>query len=309
MSRDMLLALGGGAASALFLLSLMTGTPGAMILALVAPLPLFLVGLGLGPAAGALAGTAGAAISTLLGGLLVGAVYLFIFAAPSLFLARQALLNRAEAGGVTEWYPPGLLVGWAAAMGGAILVVATLMLAGSEGGIEGQVRELLSEAAEYITQGALDPGEAIAIQVYADNFPALALCTWLLMTAINGIAAQNLLVRQGRNRRPTPDIIDIEAPSWIPFAVAAALLLALVGAGTLAFLGRNLALILAAPYFFVGLAVIHALARRAANKSVILAAFYGLLIFLGIIAMLAVTVLGFVETWAGLRRRAKGPST
>lgn len=308
MSRDTLLALGGGAASALFFLSLMTGAPGSIILAYIAPLPLFLVGLSLGPMAGAIAGAAGVAISALLGGLLAG-VYLFAFAAPSLFLARQALLNRTEAEGVTAWYPPGLLLGWAAAMGGAILVVATFMLAGSEGGIEGQIRALLPRAAEYITQGALDPEEATAIQVYADNFPAVLLFSWLLMTAINGIVAQNLLVRLGHNRRPTPDIIDIEAPNWTPFAVAAALLLAVLGTGNLAFLGRNLAFILAVPYFFVGLAVIHALARRAPNKTVIMTAFYGLLIFLGIIAMFAVTVLGFVETWAGLRQRAKGPST
>jgi hypothetical protein len=309
MPRDMYLALGGGAASAVFFLSLMTGAPSSVILVYVAPLPLFLVGLALGPVPGTLAGAVGAAIVALLGGLLVGAVYLFIFAAPSVFLVRQALLNRSEAEGVTHWYPPGLLLGWATVMGGATLVVVALILAGTEGGIEGQVQALLPSAFEYFTQSALEPDQVVALQIYANNLPALLLCTWLFMTVINGVVAQNVLVRLGRNRRPTPDILDIEAPNWALFAVAAAILLFLVGNGNFAFVGRNLALVLAVPYFFVGLSVIHALARRAVNKTVILAVFYGLLIFLGIIAMLAVMVLGLVETWVGLRQRAKGPST
>ncbi len=309
MSRDTLLALGGGAASAILLLSLMTGSPGAIILTYVVPLPLFLVGLGLGPVAGAVAGAAGAGISALLGGVLVSALYIFIFAAPSLFLARQALLNRAAEGGATEWYPPGLLLGWAAAMGGTVLIVAAVALAGSEGGLEGQIRELLPSVIEQFAQRPLDPDEAIAIQEIAGNFPAILACTWLFMTAINGIVAQSVLVRLGHNRRPTPDIIDIDVPNWAPFALGAALLLAVVGDGNLAFLGRNLTIILAVPYFFVGLAVIHTLARRAPNRTFILVAFYGLLIFLRIIAMLAVTVLGFVETWAKLRQRSKAPGT
>ncbi len=83
---------------------------------------------------------------------------------------------------------------------------------------------------------------------------------------------------------------------------------ALLGPGELEYIGRNLVIILAVPFFFLGLAVIHALARRAVPMAMLLAVFYfvfyGLLLFTGWAAMMAVAAIGLIEQWGGgLRRR------
>ena len=59
MSRVHLIAIGGGILSALFYLSVKLGTPGAIILAYLAQLPLFLVGLAMGVVPAAVASATG----------------------------------------------------------------------------------------------------------------------------------------------------------------------------------------------------------------------------------------------------------
>ena len=64
--------------------------------------------------------------------------------------------------------------------------------------------------------------------------------------------------------------------------------------------------VLCLPFFFLGLAVVHAFARRRALRWPILFGIYGLVIVFGWPAA-ALVVLGFVEQWAGIRQRLGGP--
>ena len=65
-------------------------------------------------------------------------------------------------------------------------------------------------------------------------------------------------------------------------------------------------MILAVPYFFMGLSVIHALARRLTFPGTFLAAFYLVLIISVWIAVLVACV-GAIEHWLGLRHRFAVP--
>ena len=105
----------------------------------------------------------------------------------------------------------------------------------------------------------------------------------------------------GINRRPTPKLSEVELPGWLWPAIALAALLALLGDG-LGFLGRSLLIVLAVPYVFLGLAVIHALARRFSHRRLALGVFYGAMMLLGW-PILAVLLLGFIEDWAHVRQR------
>ena len=96
----------------------------------------------------------------------------------------------------------------------------------------------------------------------------------------------------------------VEAPAWTPYAFSAAVILKAVGPGGFGFVGENLAPVLAMPYFFVGIAVVHALARRTPIRTLALVIFYMILILLGFFAMVLVVALGFAETWLAIRQRA-----
>ena len=50
----------------------------------------------------------------MVGGVALAVIFALINAAPVVFLARQALLQRRNSNQQTEWYPPGLLVMWLA---------------------------------------------------------------------------------------------------------------------------------------------------------------------------------------------------
>jgi hypothetical protein len=71
-------------------------------------------------------------------------------------------------------------------------------------------------------------------------------------------------------------------------------------------MAHNLVLILAAPYFFLGLAVVHSLARLAPSKVFVLTTFYVALGVFFAFAGAAVVGLGVIEQWAGVRRRFVG---
>jgi hypothetical protein len=124
----------------------------------------------------------------------------------------------------------------------------------------------------------------------------------MLWIVVNGTLAQSLLVRFARNMRPTPDYAALELPAWLGPALAADAALAALVPGTVGLVAQNLLFVLALPYFLLGLAVIHTLARRLATRGMVLVLVYGLLIFMGWAALM-VAALGLLEQWGQLRRR------
>jgi hypothetical protein len=133
-------------------------------------------------------------------------------------------------------------------------------------------------------------------------FPGLMAASWLVMVVVNGVLAQALAVRLGWNRRPSPALSELELPGWLWPAIGIAALLAVIGDGGIGFLGRALLIVLVVPYLFLGLAVIHALARRWPHRRLALGLFYVSVTLLGW-PLLAVLLLGFVEDFAHVRQR------
>jgi hypothetical protein len=309
MSQDRLFALGAGVAGALMFIAALTGFPGAMLLLYVAPLPLLLIGLAHGFTATVLAGGVSSAIILAVAGLKVGLVFGLAFAAPTALLVRQVLLSRPGASGTTEWYPPGLVVGWLAIFGAGAILAASLALSGDEGGLEGVILASLPEALDRLTGGDAPAELAERAKTWASFLPAMMGAVWAAVMVINACVAQSALVRLDKARRSTPDYAALEPPGWLIYALAGALLVALVGPEGFDFAGQNVAVVLAMPYFFVGLAVIHSYARRFSSRTMILTIFYILLILLGLIAMVAAAALGFAEQFVHLRRRWANPGT
>ena len=313
MSKNMLIALGGGGLSAAASMTFLMGSPAALVFVYLAPLPLLLVGLGLGAKAVAVAGVAGFMVAGLTGGATTAGLYGLLNALPAALVVRQSLMQKptGPAGG-TQWYPVGSILGWLTVLGAGIFLTAVLAShAVGEAGIEGIVSTYLDRAFEIMAPGLGETERATVVTRFTPLFPGFVVTSWLLMTAVNGALAQALLVRLGHGLRSQTPLADLKLPEWMSTLLVAAAVVALLGPGELEYIGRNLVIILAVPFFFLGLAVIHALARRLVPLTTLLAVFYFVFYILLLItswAIMMVAAIGLVEQWGGgLRRRFAGP--
>ena len=296
MTKALLMYIGGGVLSALLYLSVVTGGMGALILAYLAPLPLLMVGLGAGLRPFAIAATAAVAVVGLFGGILFGMTYAVANGVLVAVIVRQSLLTRTGPDGSVEWYPPGLLLVVMTGLGLAGLLAAALLTLGDPAGLEGSVRQFLvmgfGDAAAG-TGGDAETGMTQVIDGFAQIFPGMVVVSWLTMAIVNAALAQGVLMR----------FAEVELPHWMPMLLAGAGLLALIGGdGQLAYLALNVVIVLLVPFFFAGLAVVHAFAGARQARTLLLVVFYFFLLVSGWpIAM--VVGLGVIEQWAGLRRR------
>ncbi|HZD24854.1 MAG TPA: DUF2232 domain-containing protein, partial [Alphaproteobacteria bacterium] len=250
-----------GIASGLLYLSPLTGNLGTVILAYIAPLPLFLGGLGLGVPAAALAGAIGAVLTGITAGAQIAGIYALSYALPVLLVSRQALLSRPTPDGGTEWYPLGHLAAWLAGLAIAYFALVTVIAGIAGNGLIAEIRdvirtygELLGEQGGGRLQAELDP--------WITSLPAIVVGSWMLTLTINGALAQGLLARFGRNLRPLADIAFMVVPwQMLPlFAVSAVAALLLGGMPGL--VAKTLAAIATVPYFLHGLGVVHRRVRE-----------------------------------------------
>ncbi|MEI8393258.1 MAG: DUF2232 domain-containing protein [Rhodospirillaceae bacterium] len=309
MPPALLAALGCGFTSAVLYLAVLTGSWGGMVLVYLAPLPLFVAGLGFGTAAMALAsGVAVIAVTVIAGSLVLGGTFALLSVAPVLLLVRQGLLSRSRPDETLEWYPPGLLLVALTGLGGAIVLVVVLvgMAFGGEDGLRGLIQGVLVESLTALFPGkelaAIDPSGLAAANLVATALPGIVVVSWLGGIMVNGLLAQGVVARFERLIRPPLRMVDLELPGWAPLVLAVTLGGAFGLGGQAGFALVNLAIVLAVPFFFAGLAVVHAFAGTRRSKTAILSVFYLVLTFLAW-PVIAVIGLGIIEQWAGLRRQ------
>jgi uncharacterized protein YybS (DUF2232 family) len=305
MTRALLMFIGGGVLSALLYLSVVTGGMGALILAYLAPLPLLMVGLGAGLRPFAIAATSAVAVVGLFGGALFGLTYAMANGVLVAVIVRQALLARSGPDGNLEWYPPGLLLVILSGMGLAGLLAAALLTLGDPGGLEGSVRRFLAMGFGDAAAGTGDAESGVTqvLDSFAQVFPGMVVVSWLTMAIVNAALAQGVLMRFGRNLRPAMRVAEVELPHWTPMPLAVAGILMLVGGdGQVSYLALNVAIVLLVPFFFAGLAVVHAFAGGRQARTLLLVVFYFFLLVSGWPIALVIG-LGVIEQWAGLRRR------
>lgn len=323
MTRSLIIGSLAGIASALLVLTAASG-PFGFLLGYLAPMPLFFVGLTHGVPAVAMAGAVGAGINAA-NGLLAGGIYIATFAAPVILLVRQALLARpaaeagpeagvgkAEVSGDLEWYPAGRLLTWLVGWALALLALAVLVTADTEGGLTGALEPLLQQFLAAMPPEALKaPGAetgdiAEVAKRLATLMPAVFGVSWLVMMVVNGTLAQGLAGMVKQNRRPSPQYGALTLPRFLVISLAAASVAGFTLTGQAKFVAWTVAAILLVPYFLQGLAVVHAMAAKAAATGLILAAFYAALVVAGALVGGLVLILGLIEEWAGFRRRLAG---
>ncbi|MBT5561755.1 MAG: DUF2232 domain-containing protein [Rhodospirillaceae bacterium] len=307
MSKDMLIAIGGGTLSAFASLAFMSGMPGALLAVYLAPLPLLLVGLDHGIKAATAAGLSGIIVTGLIGGAMSGVLFSVIHALPAWIIVRQGLLKLPAADGKTEeWYPVGSILCILSVFCTGLLTVAMFWSLGEDGGLHDIVQSYLGLVFAYMMPTMDEVVRGDLVQTISPLFPGYMGTSWVVMAAVNASIAAAILTRAKRFKRPKSKLADLSLPDWMSWFLIAAAVMALLGQGELEFFGRNLALILAVPFFFLGLGVVHELARHVQFPGTLLAAFYFVMFLSGWIAM-AVILAGLLEQWVGLRRRFMNP--
>jgi len=303
MSKDILVAVGGGTLSALASLAFMSGMPGALLAVYLAPLPLLLIGLDFGSRTASVAGLSGIIVAGLFGGAMSGLLFALIHALPAWVIVRQALLKWPAADGkVEEWYPVGSILCILSVFCAGLLTVAMIWSLGEDGGLHALVRSYLGQVFAYMMPAMDEAARSDFVQAISSLFPGYMGTSWVVMAVVNASIAMAILTRAKRIVRPKTKLADLTLPDWISWFLIAAAAVALLGQGELEFFGRNLALILAVPFFFLGLGVVHTVAGQVQFPGMLLAAFYLVLFLSGWIAM-AIIGAGLLEQWVGLRRR------
>jgi hypothetical protein len=313
MPRDALIAIAGGLMSASAAMAFLGGSALGLMLVYLAPVPILLIGLGKGPKAATIAAATGFLATGAFGGMMLAGVYGLVYALPAWTLTRFAMSLRPQGNGAdtasgadAEWYAIGPALAALALLGAGLILLAHLMV--GETGLKEALNAHMAEAVRVLVPNADEAWKVRAIEVILPLFPGAVGVSWVSMTVVNAVIAQGMLVRLGRNLRPSPVYSELELPHWASWplilSAGAALSGPLLGMEDLGYLGRNTAMVTAIPYFFLGLAVIHTLARRVAATTSILVMVYLVVIMSGW-AALVVAGVGVTEQWLGLRDRSE----
>jgi len=300
MVRPLAWAFAGGLASALLFLSF-HGGPAFIMVQYIAHLPLFAVGFAFGLVPVVVAGATAATVATITN-LVTGLVFVVAYALPVAMVVRYGLLSRDDRQGGVEWYPAGEVLARISAYAGLTLLIAAVIMMPSEGGLRGQVVALVQSVASGLNEGAVPRLLEDTLERYAFVFPALFGVSWTVMIVINAVLALALVHGRGRALRPPPAYATLALPDWLAYGLGASALAWLVTGPDTAFVGGALMVILATPFFFQGLAVVHAISRNLAWRMFFLVLLYALMVFMPWL-MLVIVILGVIEQWAGLRRR------
>jgi hypothetical protein len=296
MVQIVLVGLAGGAAAALLLASIVSGSFVAVFLFYLAPMPILIAALGWGHLAGLIAAaTATVAIAVVSG--------TFIFAVPVVafgawWLGYLTLLARASAAGdgTLEWYPVGRLVLWSAVIAAAV-VAAVVPLFGSD-------QESLHAALRKGYENIISDKSAIDLLVVA--MPPAAAVFSTILNLVNLWLAARVVRFSGRLTRPWPDLTALALPpaslGLLAAAVAGALAPDLVG-----ILSGALAASLLMAFAILGFAVLHAITRGLTGRPAVLAGAYVATFVIGW-PVVGAALLGFAETLFNIRERlaAKG---
>jgi hypothetical protein len=314
MMQTLLVGLGAGAAAALLFASVSSGILLAVLLFYLAPLPLMIAALGWSHWAGLVAAvTAAALLGAAFGGVLAMA-FLAAVAVPAWWLSYLALLGRPnEVDGKLEWYPPGRLVLWAAAMGALVIALALVSYGTDEAAIRAGLRtalaRMLNQPTEIAPDGLLHlPGIEDSdrlIDLFVFVLPPMAAFIATLTELFNLWLAGHAVKLSGRLRRPWPNHGDMAFSTLSVAALAAAFAGAFLP-GLPGMIARLFVATLALAFTIVGFVFLHAATRGMTGRAALLTGAYGVVVILGWPALI-VALLGVVDTLFRWRARTGNP--
>jgi hypothetical protein len=297
------IGIGAGLASALLFAVVITGSPLAMMLSFIAPLPIFIASLGWNHRCGLLASVSGAIALAIGFNPTAGIAFGLGWALPAWWLAYLALLGRPRADGATEWYPVGRLLVWIS--GSAALITFIGVVAVGDGSYEAY-QSNLQEAFERFFREQDASGDVAAAREFSGFFasalPLLFAFNFALVLTLNLWLAGKAVLISERLPRPWPSTPATTMPKTaIPLlagATGACFLPGLFGAAGLCLAGA-----LAAAFTLQGLAFIHHTSRQRPGRAFLLSTVYVFALAAGWISLPLLALLGLADVAFVLRNR------
>ncbi len=327
MNRDIGIGVGAGLVAALLFGVLIKASALAILLYLLAPLPILIVGLGWSHRAGLAAVASGAFALALLVSPYLGLAFAAYLALPAWWLAYLAMLGRPGPDGTLEWYPTGRLLAWVAGTAALAFVAIAVIASPDYDTFRTQISEMSRRVVQMQVQRGRIPAPAPDKAADADaartDAPksddlagevADALATFAPALAAQGFAvlftfylwaAARIVQISGRLLRPWPDLPATAMPRAVLLVLVGAVALSLAP-GFVGVLGVALIGALSAAFALQGLAAFHDRSRGRPGRLGLLIGLYVVLFLTQGIAMLALVLFGIADT--ALDRRRPRPS-
>jgi hypothetical protein len=324
--------IGAGLCAAVLFTLLRQGTPQALALAHLTPLPIMISALGFGPSIG-LGSAAFATLcvallaivhegvlssTTIMTGFTMGLIFMVTEALPAWWLGFLSCLSRVEDSG--RWripplsktakpfthYPIGDILVHAAVVVICVICLLGAMVTIGYGGFDATIDQVKAELLPQVqkltdAQTELSGSNVENItQLTIKLAPAFVAGWYLTIFIANLWLAGRIALISNRLRRPWPDIArDLSLPRPLVVALAIAVGLCFVKSWPGA-IGLIAAVVFVLIYALQGLAVVHSLSRGSKWRGLILLCVYATLMFSTILSL---ALLGLADTAFSLRER------
>lgn len=301
--------IGAGLVSALLFAVVITGSPLAVLLFYVAPLPVFIAALGWNHRAGLMAVTVGSLAIAFELRPVVGMAFAVGAAIPAWWIAYLSLLGRADASGHVEWYPLGRILMWICLTSALVTVGGAAAISSSH---EAYVSIIRHELLSFLT-GQGRPGFAMPsavgnlsveelARILTQAVPYVAAASFVPMICANLWLGARTVALSGRLPRPWPFIPSAQMPREAAFALGLAVFLGFLP-GFIGFFGAALSGAFFAGYALTGLTTIHVLTLRQSWRFGALSGLYAVLFFGLVWLVPLLALLGLADSLFDLRRR------
>lgn len=301
----------GGVSVGLFLAAFLNANTKLAVLAVFAALPLYMAGLGAGALAGFVASVTGILSLYMSQPSNYAVLYAMLYAIPAVTLIRLALRHRTGENEKLYWYPEGKLLTSIVLYPCILFLFAAAAATTHPGGLLDLTMSALNQhATDFAAKFPDEDPEMFrrAVASASGLIPTFAAYLWIMLTVFTMAAAQRILKKQEWNLRENFSLQALHLPNYLIYAVAATGLAGALAPEPFDYIGKNLALILGMPFFFVGLAVIHAFFRQKKYAGLMLFGFYVLMILESWIALF-IAALGVIDQWVDFRQRIVARNT
>jgi hypothetical protein len=304
MIQTLLIALGAGAASALLVATVATGSALSVPLFYLAPLPVLIVGLGWSQMSALIAASAAAVGLGVLFGVELLVAYVAGVGLPAYALAYLTLMARPNAStGALEWFPVGRLVLAAAILGSLAVAALIPLVAGDVETYQAALKALMTSMLQE-RAGELPP-DADRLTDFLVLVMPLAAAVLTMVTQLGNLWLAGRVARtSGRLMRPWPDLAALTLPRGAIVLFGAAIGIAALMTGFVGLIAETLSATLIMAFAFAGLAVVHGVTRGAAGRGLVIATVWLAALVLGWpFAVLA--MLGVADIFLDLRTRMR----